>query len=109
MQEKVPAYEYVHSVRIELAKLILVGARITYQATGDAGAQVQLMTPTTSKSVVQTSTSSSRHSSSSARIRTDYSSDAVSQVTGLDTPVAVRYVVQKARGIASHLSANQKR
>ena len=29
-------YEYVHSVRIELAKLILVGTRITYQATGDA-------------------------------------------------------------------------
>ena len=28
--------EYVHSVRIELAKLILVGTRITYQATGDA-------------------------------------------------------------------------
>ena len=30
-------YEYVHSVRIELAKLILVGTRITYQDTGDAG------------------------------------------------------------------------
>ena len=32
-------HEYVHSVRIELAKLILVqvGTRITYQATGDAG------------------------------------------------------------------------
>ena len=30
-------YEYVHSVRIEPAKLILVGPRITYQATGDAG------------------------------------------------------------------------
>ena len=30
-------YEYVHSVRIELAKLILVGTRITYEATGDAG------------------------------------------------------------------------
>ena len=29
-------YEYVHSGRIELAKLILVGTRITYQATGDA-------------------------------------------------------------------------
>ena len=29
-------YEYVHSVRIELAKLIVVGTRITYQATGDA-------------------------------------------------------------------------
>ena len=26
----------MHSVRIELAKLILVGTRITYQATGDA-------------------------------------------------------------------------
>ena len=30
-------YEYVQSVRIELGKLILVGRRITYQATGDAG------------------------------------------------------------------------
>ena len=29
----------MHSVRIELAKLILVGSRITYQATGDAGMQ----------------------------------------------------------------------
>ena len=27
-------YEYVHLVRIELAKLILVGTRITHQATG---------------------------------------------------------------------------
>ena len=36
MQEK-SRYEYVHSVRIELAKLILVGTRITYQATGDTG------------------------------------------------------------------------
>ena len=35
MQGKV-SYENVHSVRIELAKLILVGTRITYQATGDA-------------------------------------------------------------------------
>ena len=35
MQEKVP-YEYVHSVRIELAKLILVGTKLTYQATGNA-------------------------------------------------------------------------
>ena len=26
----------MHSVRIELAKMILVGTRITYQATGDA-------------------------------------------------------------------------
>ena len=34
--EKSP-YEYVHSVRIGLAKLILVGTRITYQPTGDAG------------------------------------------------------------------------
>ena len=30
-------YEYVHSVRIELPKMILVGTRITYRATGDAG------------------------------------------------------------------------
>ena len=30
-------YEHVHSVRIELAKLILVGTWKTYQATGDAG------------------------------------------------------------------------
>ena len=30
-------YEYVHSVRIEPAKFILVGTRITYQATGDVG------------------------------------------------------------------------
>ena len=30
-------YEHVHSVRNELEKLILVGTRITYQATGDAG------------------------------------------------------------------------
>ena len=29
--------EYVHSVRMELAKLILVGTRITCQATGAAG------------------------------------------------------------------------
>ena len=29
-------YQCVHSVRIEIAKLILVGTRITYQATGDA-------------------------------------------------------------------------
>ena len=37
MQEKVPTrYEYVHSVRSELAKLELEGTRITYQATGDA-------------------------------------------------------------------------
>ena len=28
----------MHSVGIELTKLILVGTRITYQATGDAGA-----------------------------------------------------------------------
>ena len=27
----------MHSVKIKLAKLILVGTRITYQATGDAG------------------------------------------------------------------------
>ena len=30
-------YEYVHSARIEPTKLILVGTRKTYQATGDAG------------------------------------------------------------------------
>ena len=36
-------YEYAHSVRIELAKLILVGTRITYQATGDAGYCTQLI------------------------------------------------------------------
>ena len=36
LRKKSP-YEYVHSVRIELAKLILVGTRITYQATGGAG------------------------------------------------------------------------
>ena len=30
-------YEYVHWVRIELAKLILAGTMITYQATGNAG------------------------------------------------------------------------
>ena len=29
-------YDYVHSVRIESTKLILVGTRITYQAAGDA-------------------------------------------------------------------------
>ena len=34
MREESPN-EYVHSVRIELAKLILVGTRMTYQATGD--------------------------------------------------------------------------
>ena len=32
----------MHSVRIELAKLILVGTRITYQATGDAGMEVYI-------------------------------------------------------------------
>ena len=31
----------MHSVRIELAKLILVCTRITYQATGDAGWYMQ--------------------------------------------------------------------
>ena len=35
MQEKVPTS--MCTVRIKLAKLILVGTRITYQATGDAG------------------------------------------------------------------------
>ena len=37
MQEKVPTSTYVHSVGIESTKLIFVGTRITYQATGDAG------------------------------------------------------------------------
>ena len=32
---------YKRQVRIELAKLILVGTRITYQATGDAGIHVR--------------------------------------------------------------------
>ena len=35
----------MHSVRIELAKLILVATRITYQAIGDAGV-MQLVFPT---------------------------------------------------------------
>ena len=37
MQENVPTYiyEYAHSMRIEPMKLILVGTRKTYQATGD--------------------------------------------------------------------------
>ena len=30
-------HEYVHSVRFELTKMIIVGTRIIYQATGDAG------------------------------------------------------------------------
>ena len=30
----------MHSARIEVAKLILIGTRITYQATGDAGCHV---------------------------------------------------------------------
>ena len=34
-------HEYVHSLRIELAKLIVVGKRLTYQATGDAGVAVK--------------------------------------------------------------------
>ena len=42
-QEKSP-HEYVHSVRNELAKLILVGTRITYQATEDAFCTVNLNT-----------------------------------------------------------------
>ena len=36
MQEK-NTHEYVHSGRIELPELILVGTRITYEANGDAG------------------------------------------------------------------------
>ena len=35
MQEKVPTSTNVQSVRIELTKLIFVGTRVTYQATGD--------------------------------------------------------------------------
>ena len=34
-------HEYVPTVRIDVAKLILVGTRITYQATGDAGYYAQ--------------------------------------------------------------------
>ena len=33
----------MHSVIIEIAKLILVGTRITYQATGDAGCTIKEM------------------------------------------------------------------
>ena len=36
MHEKVLTSTYAHSVRIEPTKLILVGTRITYQATEDA-------------------------------------------------------------------------
>ena len=43
MQEKVPTrtriYQYAHSVRIEPTTLILESTRITYQATGNAGAE----------------------------------------------------------------------
>ena len=35
-------YEYVHKVRIELAELILVGTRIIYETTGDAGLGLEL-------------------------------------------------------------------
>ena len=35
MQEKAPTS--MHSVRLEPTKLILIGTRTTYQATGDAG------------------------------------------------------------------------
>ena len=35
--ERKSPYEYVHSVIIELTKLILVGTRITYQATRETG------------------------------------------------------------------------
>ena len=31
----------MHSVRIEPTKIILVGTRITYQATGDAGSYIK--------------------------------------------------------------------
>ena len=34
-------HEYVPTVRIDVAKLILVGTRITYQATWDAGYYAQ--------------------------------------------------------------------
>ena len=34
---------YVHSVRIEPMKLVLVGTRMTYQATGDATNAVYLV------------------------------------------------------------------
>ena len=47
MQEKVPTSTYVHSVRIEPTKLILVGTRITYQATGDAGSYASILYPKT--------------------------------------------------------------
>ena len=33
----------MHSVKIELAKLVLVGTRITYQATGDAGCSEKII------------------------------------------------------------------
>ena len=45
MQEKSP-YENVHSVRIELTYLILVGTRITYQAIEDAGYTSMFLTST---------------------------------------------------------------
>ena len=34
-------YEYVHAVRIEVVKSILVGTKITYQVTGDADIYIQ--------------------------------------------------------------------
>ena len=37
---------YVHSVRNEATKLILVGTRVTYQATGDAGTTKRIRTAT---------------------------------------------------------------
>ena len=36
MQEKVSTLTSMHSVRLEPTKLILIGTRTTYQATGDA-------------------------------------------------------------------------
>ena len=39
MQEKVPTS--MRSVRLEPTKLILIGTRTTYQATGDAGSTIQ--------------------------------------------------------------------
>ena len=41
MHEKVLTSTYAHSVRIEPTKLILVGTRITYQATEDADVGVR--------------------------------------------------------------------
>ena len=42
MQEKVPTS--MHSVRLEPTKLILIGTRATYQASGDADSNVIVIT-----------------------------------------------------------------